>query len=458
MQYLKPIVFISSTVKDLPNERAGSKRAVEKLQCIPLMSEYTMNAVDKPSVQACIDAVKSADFYILIIGTRYGWELENGISITELEFDTAYKEKKPIFVYNLKNEKEEKQQIFANKVGTQRFWKEISDAFELEEEIIKSITQFLQEKQYEKQESTEKLFSNLLEIEFPRYIYRATLNIDRKDIIKKSKNTQKWLKQSATTFDVLVSAFKQMNINPPGDWALFENSIITFHDLSNTEFPLTKVIDLGTVESFACDEFYSTNEDYNRVFKYLLRKCFSRKLHHLNIKYYSNSGVYVYMQKDDNSLKRQERWHSKNDATRTVFEMKMNKKDSSKVFYCKHLALCANFYDFDGKWFVCISPEWFITFDGKKESYYGYKQISYLKKKERNNQVFNHLKFIVYQLKQKVQDDLFTKSFDYKFLTFKSLDNVLAYPALDDNNWYQNESNASKSLLLDTETPITLFD
>jgi hypothetical protein len=54
------------------------------------MSEFTMNAVNKSSVDACIDEVKKADFYILILGRRYGWELDNRISITELEYATAY--------------------------------------------------------------------------------------------------------------------------------------------------------------------------------------------------------------------------------------------------------------------------------------------------------------------------------------------------------------------------------
>lgn len=58
MKYLKPNIFISSTVKDLPNEREAAKRAVEKLQVVPVMSEFTMNAVNKPSVKACVDEVK----------------------------------------------------------------------------------------------------------------------------------------------------------------------------------------------------------------------------------------------------------------------------------------------------------------------------------------------------------------------------------------------------------------
>lgn len=442
---------------DLPNERAAAKRAVEKVVGKPVMSEFTMNAVDKPSVQACIDAVKKSDFYILILGARYGWELENGISITELEFDTAYKEKKPIFVFNTKTEKEEKQQRFAEKVRNQRFWKEVENAFELEEEIIKSYNQFVEEQNYEKQSSTEIIWSNLLEIEFPKRIWRAQLNIDRQEVIKNSKGFGKWLKKNATTFDVIISAFKQLNINPPGDWVIFENNIITFHDLSDSNFNLTKIIDLGTVESYSSDEFYETNDDYNRVFKTLLKKCLSRKLHHMNVRYYSDKGMYVYMPENEYLKKRQERWQGKNEATRTVFEAKMNKKEITKIFYCKHFAFKANFYDFEDKWYIAISPEWFITYDGKTESFYGHKQISYLKKKERNNQVYSHLRFITHQLNKNLVDDLFSTNFDYKFLSFKNLESVNAFPALNDDTWFQNENNTIKELVSDEGFTLKLF-
>jgi len=48
MKYLKPNIFISSTVKDLPYEREAAKRAVEKLPAIPVMSEYTMYIYEAP--------------------------------------------------------------------------------------------------------------------------------------------------------------------------------------------------------------------------------------------------------------------------------------------------------------------------------------------------------------------------------------------------------------------------
>src|SRR5690606_33323082 len=155
---------------------------------------------------------------------------------------------------------------------------------DLEEEITKSYKQFIEEKQYEKINSTETLYSNLLEFEFPNKIFRAELNIDRKEIIKGSKGTKKWLKKSATQFEVLISAIHQMELKVPSDWVLFGNSIIAFHDLGNREFGISQLVDLGTVEEYNTDEFYNTNDDYLRVFKNLLRKCLSRKLYHLGVK------------------------------------------------------------------------------------------------------------------------------------------------------------------------------
>jgi hypothetical protein len=128
----KPVIFISSTILDLASERKAALDAVTKMKCVPRMSEYTFEAVSKGSVTACIDEVKSSDFYILIVGNRYGYELPNGISITEFEFDTAFKERKPIFVFNMECEKELKQGAFEKKVGSLFFYKTVKDAQQIE--------------------------------------------------------------------------------------------------------------------------------------------------------------------------------------------------------------------------------------------------------------------------------------------------------------------------------------
>jgi hypothetical protein len=453
MKHLKPNIFISSTVKDLPNEREAAKRAVEKLLANPVMSEFTMNAVNKPSVDACIDEVKKADFYILILGGKYGWELENGISITELEYDTAYKENKPIFVYNTAYEKEPKQAKFAEKAGSQRFWKVVKNAFELEEEIEKSYKQYIEEQNYEKSQSTEIVYSNLLSVEFPETLYRAELNIVRKEIIQGSKTTGKWLKKNATQFEIVISAIHQKELNVPSDWVLFENSIISFHNLGERSFGLSQLVDLGTVEEYNSCDFYSTSDDNLNVFKNLLRKCLSRKLYHLGIKWYKEDKLYVYIPVNELDT-RVEKWKGKVEATRTVFDVKRQKKNPEKISYCKHLALRTNFFLFDEQWFMSIKPEWFISFDGKKKSRYGFEQISFLKRNERNAQVFSHLRFIVYQLTTQKQETLFEQPFNYKFLQFKKLITTNAYPALRDKSWLNNEN---KKIQEEYETINTLF-
>src|SRR2546425_639932 len=140
----KPVIFISSTIEDLKAERKAAYDAVYKIKCIPRMSEYTFEAVSKGSITTCIDEVKSSDFYILILGGRYGWELPNGISITEFEFDTSYKERKPIFVFNTSYEKELKQSVFERKVGSLFYYKNVIDAAQLEEEIIRALNKYFE--------------------------------------------------------------------------------------------------------------------------------------------------------------------------------------------------------------------------------------------------------------------------------------------------------------------------
>jgi hypothetical protein len=135
----------------------------------------------------------------------------------------------------------------------------------------------------------------------------------------------------------------------------------------------------------------------------------------------------------------------------------MQKKNTEKIAYCKHFAFSANFYHFDEKWFVALTPNWFISYDGIKKSFYGFQQLSYLKRKEKNAQVFSHLRFIVHQLSVQKQDSLFEEHFIYRFLQFKNLETLNAYPALNESTWFSNESEKTKELMKDYETTGTLF-
>ncbi len=135
----QPKIFISSTIVDLPNERKAALNAVEKVGGFPVMSEFTIEAQSTDSLTACLEKVKESDIYVLILGGRYGWQPENKESITELEYQTALACKLSILVFNTAYPKEQLQKDFEKKVEAFYFRKTVKDAFELQEEIEKSL-------------------------------------------------------------------------------------------------------------------------------------------------------------------------------------------------------------------------------------------------------------------------------------------------------------------------------
>jgi hypothetical protein len=88
----KPRIYVASTCYDLRDLRVEVARALRENGYHPYLNEDSDFPVMKGvnSYQACVEAVKQSDCLVLIIGTRYGGEIqERGISITELEYRTA---------------------------------------------------------------------------------------------------------------------------------------------------------------------------------------------------------------------------------------------------------------------------------------------------------------------------------------------------------------------------------
>lgn len=52
-------------------------------------------------LEECLEAVRRAQIYVGVIGTRYGSKDEDGISITQREYEEAYRQKKTILIYLL---------------------------------------------------------------------------------------------------------------------------------------------------------------------------------------------------------------------------------------------------------------------------------------------------------------------------------------------------------------------
>ena len=91
-------VFVSSTYQDLQEERKEVMQALLELDCIPAGMELfpASNEDQWTLIKRVID---DCDYYILIIGGRYGSCNEEGIGYTEMEFIYALQTGKPIISF-----------------------------------------------------------------------------------------------------------------------------------------------------------------------------------------------------------------------------------------------------------------------------------------------------------------------------------------------------------------------
>jgi hypothetical protein len=93
----KLLVFVSSTFTDLIEERQAAVQAILKAGHIPAGMEL-FTAGDKSQLQTIYNWIDQSDVYMLILGGRYGsLENESKVSYTELEYDYASTQGKPIF-------------------------------------------------------------------------------------------------------------------------------------------------------------------------------------------------------------------------------------------------------------------------------------------------------------------------------------------------------------------------
>ena len=157
-------VFISSVIKGMDNFRAEAKETIKLMNLVPVMSE-DFPASTNSSKDACLQAVRECNLFVLILGKNYGEKTEDGISVTHAEYSEAKKQNKPILVFIEQGEKELLQKEFIKQVENYsdgNFRKKFSSTNELKNEIIKAILAYKDTKLPENSLS-EAQFKDILE-------------------------------------------------------------------------------------------------------------------------------------------------------------------------------------------------------------------------------------------------------------------------------------------------------
>lgn len=91
-------VFLSSTYSDLKDERQKVMQTLMSMDCIPAGMEL-FPAMDEEQFEFIKKVIDDCDYYILIVGARYGSIDENGISYTEKEYDYAKEKGIPVLAF-----------------------------------------------------------------------------------------------------------------------------------------------------------------------------------------------------------------------------------------------------------------------------------------------------------------------------------------------------------------------
>lgn len=150
-------VFVSSTYKDLADERAAVTQCLLEMGCIPVGMEQ-FPASDMSQMDYIEMMLDDCDYYVLILAGKYGSCDSDGIGFTEKEYDYAISKGIPVMSYVIRdagkliNEKCEttgsgrkKLQAFRTKVCSGKLVKFYTDIGSLQAAVAVSLNRCIQD-------------------------------------------------------------------------------------------------------------------------------------------------------------------------------------------------------------------------------------------------------------------------------------------------------------------------
>lgn len=266
-------VFVSSTFQDLIEERQAAVSAILKSGHIPAGMELFTSG-DKSQMDTIKKWIDESDVYMLVLGGRYGsLEPLSGVSYTELEYDYAVEQEKPLFsVVINENALETK----VREYGTEMMEKENPKQLQMfREKVLSNISSFFDDHKDIKLCVHESLSDFATNRDLKGWVSAdevtstqplldeiGRLSKENEDLKQKLKNAEKKIGASPKTttsdkeFEELKELLKSIQITIPGeltkDGEEFENSLYDLFISNKDSFitGITNQIDSGETASF----------------------------------------------------------------------------------------------------------------------------------------------------------------------------------------------------------------
>ncbi len=150
----KTKIFISSVQTEFTQERQS---LFEYILSDPLLGRFfepflfeRLPAIDQRADVVYLNEVQQCDIYLGLLGVQYGFENEDGLSPTELEYDFATQNHKTRFIFlttHTSEERNPKQNIFIDKAQQVLIRKRFSSLEELKSAVYATLVHYLIEKE-----------------------------------------------------------------------------------------------------------------------------------------------------------------------------------------------------------------------------------------------------------------------------------------------------------------------
>lgn len=118
-QPIRYAVFLSSTYEDLKDERREITKALQSIECIPFGMEL-FPAGSEEQLEYIKKQIEICDYYLLIIGERYGSIASSGKSYTEIEFDYAVSLDIPVIVLEKRSDTPDSRKVDVDTEAAER--------------------------------------------------------------------------------------------------------------------------------------------------------------------------------------------------------------------------------------------------------------------------------------------------------------------------------------------------
>jgi transcriptional regulator with XRE-family HTH domain len=240
---------------------------------------------------------------------------------------------------------------------------------------------------------TERLYCNLLPLErLPRYIYMSPIT---PKLVKTRKNDEQVLPSKNRLKETIRAAQEAEGLSPDRRFMpafrLFEDKVITFHDLEDSNSPLAAITTENAVEVFDTATF-TRDDDLRNILLSLLNMALSRHLFRAGLVVDETKPSRFFFPTNNGSANVITWIPRRKRATRTV--AKPVTRDD-RIIYWRHLGAYVTTMFLVNKFYVKLSPTWVITSDGIHPS--GgptiAKRVNKWTGPERNLQVLYHVRF-----------------------------------------------------------------